>query len=94
MGWTNNDVVVPAKPVEEKQKSTHNQWKEEDIIDMTDVHEHYTKTDVKKEMANCCTKGIENKRALEMLSDRKAAKLRKVTIAISSPFEWCLRDSR
>lgn len=86
MGWTNNDRVVPAKPIEEKKKK-HNKWKEEDIIDMTDVHEDLTKTDVKKELVNCCTKGIENKRAVEMLSDRKAAKLRKV-ITISALFQW------
>lgn len=81
MGWTNNDGMVPKKPVEEK-KTKFNQWKEEDIIDLADVHEQLNKTDVKKELANCCTKGIEMKRSIEVLSDRKAAKLRKVNIFI------------
>lgn len=79
MGWTNNDGMVPKKPVEEKKKK-FNQWKEEDNIDLADVHEQLNKTDVKKELANCCTKGIEMKRSIEVLSDRKAAKLRKVNI--------------
>lgn len=71
--------MVPTKPIEEK-KQKYNQWKEEDIIDMNDVHENLTKTNVKKELINCCTTGIENKRAIEMLSDRKANKFRKVII--------------
>lgn len=79
MGWTHKDGMVPKKPVEEK-KNMRDQWQEEDIIDTTDVHEHLTKTNVKAELANCCTRGIENKRAIEVLSDRKSAKLRKVII--------------
>lgn len=85
MGWTNVDGVVPSKPVEEKKnKKKITDWMEEDIIDLADVHEHLTKTDVKKELASCCTKGIEKKRAIEVMSDRKAAKLRKVIAIITT----------
>lgn len=77
MGWTNTDSVVPSKPAEGKGKKS-SEWIEEDVIDLADVHENLTKTDVRKELANSCTKGIEKQRALEILSDRKAAKLRKV----------------
>lgn len=91
MGWTLNDGVVPTKPIEVKRKN-YNQWIEEDVIDMTNVHETYTKTDVKKEMENCRTKGIEKQRAIEVLSDRKAAKLRKVIyIYFSFWMLWCAR---
>lgn len=92
MGWTNIDGVLPKKPVKEKREK-HLQWEEEDIIDTTDVHEHLTKTNVKKELANCCTKGIEKKRAIEVPSDRKAAKLRKVIINFYLIFECTVNFS-
>lgn len=92
MGWTNHDGLVPKKPVEEK-KRKYVQWQEEEIIDTTDVHEHLTKTNVKKELANCCTIGIENKRAIEVLSDRKAAKQRKVSINLYLNVECTVNSS-
>lgn len=84
MGWVNIDDVLPKKPVDDKKnKNRHNQWLEEDMVDCTDVHENLAKTNVKKEMANCATTGIEKLRSIEMMSDRQAAKLRKVRIVIT-----------
>lgn len=74
MGWTIVDGTLRKKPENE----SINGWKVEDMISLENVHGDWAKADVKKEMINSQTKGIERLRSIEKISDRKAAQLRRV----------------
>lgn len=76
MGWTWKDGELPTKPETEIKKRW---WERRDEpIDIENVHKDYAKTNVAKEMAGGVTNGMEKKRSIELITDKKAAKLRKV----------------
>lgn len=73
MGWISLDGILPKKPEAKPKK----RWEIEEI-DLDDVHQELTKTDVNKEMKNSTLKGIEKKREIKILREREALRERKV----------------
>lgn len=71
MGWKWNDDVIPSK-------SDQNKHRVFESLSIENVHKTFGKTNVQKEMAESVLKGVERKEAVEKVSDKKAAKLRKV----------------
>lgn len=76
MGWVRINGMLPAKI----RKARRN--RRDDDTDYNDVHKDFTKTDVSKEMQQCVLKGIEKKRSIKVLSEREAARERKVRIHV------------
>lgn len=74
MGWTWKEGELPTKILKSRSKKQ--------VIDNEPIHAGHGKTDIAKEMKSCVLKGIEKKESVEKLTDKKAAKLRKVTIGI------------
>lgn len=71
MGWTRINGVLPLKVLKTLKQN-------DDDIDYSDVHKDFAKTDVSKEMSQCKLHGIEKKRSIKVLSEREAARERKV----------------
>lgn len=71
MGWTWKEGELPTK--------IHKNRSKKQAIDNEPIHAGHGKTDIAKEMKSCVLKGIEKKESVEKLTDKKAAKLRKVT---------------
>lgn len=75
MGWTSINGVLPKRPEKKSKRSRDN-----NEIDLTDVHKDFTKTDVAKEMRNSILKGIQTKREVKIPSEREAHRQRKVNL--------------
>lgn len=71
MGWTWKEGELPTKISKNRTKKQ--------LCDTAPIHAGHGKTDITKEMKSCVLMGIEKKENVEKLTDKKAAKLRKVT---------------
>lgn len=78
MGWTDVDGVLRKKPI--KKETRNSRWLEEDVIEIEHVHGDWGKPNLKKEMAKSQTIAIEKEKAIEKISDKKAAERRRVSL--------------
>lgn len=80
LGWIWVDKGLPIKPNERIQRKLQRNAK----LDFEPIHKGHGKTDVAKEMERSVLKNIEQLEAVPKLTDKKAAKLRKVGVVMHS----------
>lgn len=75
MGWLWIDGELPVK----KSRTQKRAFNKNIAFDLEPVHAGYGTTNVGHEMKRCVLKGIEQKESVAKITDKKAAKLRKVS---------------
>lgn len=74
MGWLWVEGGLPKK----KSRTQQRAYNKNIAFDFEPIHDGHGKTNVRNEMKRCVLKGIEQKECVEKITDKKAAKLRKV----------------